>query len=107
MFEATLNEIPLLRDSIAVIAELIDEAELHVKSGGLKMLAADRAVVVVVDYFLSKDAFSSYNYESDLRIGISLEKFNQILKRAKDDDIMKISSDGKRLNILLRSKEHS
>lgn len=107
MFEATLNEIPLLRDSIAVIAELIDEAELHVKAGGLKMLAADRAVVAVVDFFLSKDVFSEYIYDSDSRFGINMEKFLQVLKRAKDDDILKIKLEEGKLNLILSGSQHT
>ena len=34
MFEAKLEDIGLLRDSIATVAELIDETELHIKEYG-------------------------------------------------------------------------
>ena len=47
-FEAKLDDISLLRDSIATIAELIDETELNIREFGIQMIASDRAVVVVV-----------------------------------------------------------
>jgi proliferating cell nuclear antigen len=75
---------------MSAIAELIDETDLIIRSDGIKMIAADRAVVAVVDFFLSKNAFTEYNYEKDLRIGINLANFLRILRRAMPNDIMKM-----------------
>ena len=57
MFKAKMKNCETLRDSIATISEFIDEAELQIKENGLEMVAADRAVVVVVDFALYRNAF--------------------------------------------------
>jgi len=90
MFNAQLDDLSLLKDSMSAIAELIDETDLIIRRDGIKMVAADRAVVAVVDFFLSKNAFTEYNYERDLRIGINLTNFLKILRRAMPTDVMKI-----------------
>jgi len=102
MFEATLDP-TLLRDSITSIAELIDEAELHISDEGLRMLAADRAIVTVVDFMLSKGGFDSYKTENDLRIGVNLIQLLRILRRAGPSDKLEIKIDDKNnKKILLR-----
>ena len=96
MFEAKIDDISLLRDGIATVAELIDETELHIKEYGLQMIASDRAVVVVVDFYLDRSVFKEYKYTEDSRIGINLQNLLQILKRAGEGDSLTIKlSDGK------------
>lgn len=96
MFEANLDDVSLLRDSIATVAELIDETELHIKEYGIQMIASDRAVVVVVDFYLARDVFKEYKYAEDVRIGINLQNLLQILRRAGEGDSLTIKlADGK------------
>ncbi len=90
MFEAQIDDLTMLKDSMAAIAELIDETDLIIRKDGIKMVASDRAVIAVVDFFISRTAFSKYEYSNDLRIGINLANFLRILRRAMPNDIMKI-----------------
>jgi len=104
MFEAKLNEVSLLRDSIATIAELIDETELHITKEGIKMIAADRAVVAVVDFFLNREAFDEYNNDKDSKIGINLLSLLQILKRAGINDTLNMKLLDDRLELVLKGE---
>ncbi len=102
MFKAKLDDVTLLRDSLATIAEMIDETELSVGKDGIEMISADRAVVVVVDFALSKDVFSEYHYEEDTKIGINLLNLLHILRRAAPNDTLEITLDGKKLELVLK-----
>ena len=86
MFSATLTDVKLLRDSIDTIAQILDEGMIKLKPEGLEMLAADRAMVVVVDFKLSANAFESYNCDAAASIGLNLLNFLTILKRAGAGD---------------------
>jgi proliferating cell nuclear antigen len=103
-FEAKTDNVALLRDSIATVAELIDETELHIKEYGLQMIAADRAVVVVVDFFMSRNIFNEYKYQEDTRIGVNLQNLLQILKRANDDDVLTLKLLDNKIDITLRGQ---
>ncbi len=99
MFSATLDDISLLRDSIATISELIDEGEFKVRKDGIELLASDRAVVAVVDFRFSSSNFSEYNYESDRSIGINLSNLLQVLRRSKGNEKMRMKLSENTLDI--------
>jgi proliferating cell nuclear antigen len=102
-FSALLNDLSLIRESMSSIAELIDETELAISREGIRMIASDRAVVSVVDFFMSRDAFAEYNFEKDERIGINLINFLRILRRALPNDIMKMKVGDSKLELQLVS----
>ncbi|MFC2143363.1 proliferating cell nuclear antigen (pcna) [Candidatus Aenigmatarchaeota archaeon] len=103
MFEAKMDNISILRDSISTIADLIDESELHISDDGIRIIATDRTVVVVVNFLLNKNAFSEYKFDKEEKIGINMLTFMQILKRAKPDDNVILRLEDKKLNIILES----
>lgn len=107
MFEAIMDDVSLLRDSLSTVAEFLDETELHVNMDGMRIIAADRAVVVVVNLILHRDYFLKYNYEQDLRIGINLQKFLQILKRSKPDEQVKLTLEGNKLSISFTNEKNT
>jgi len=95
MFSAVLDDLAILKDSMTSIAELLDETDIVIRQDGIKMISSDRAVVVVVDFFLAREAFKEYNYSTDMRVGVNLLNLLKILKRAGPNDIMSISIDKK------------
>ncbi len=99
MFKAKLKNIDLLRDGIAAIAEFIDETGLHIKEKGIEIVSADRAVVVVVDFMLSRNVFEEYALDGDRKIGMNLQNFLQILRRAAPNDSMTMQLEDNRLRM--------
>lgn len=103
MWSATLSDvgIGLFREAMAAITELIDEAELRVGADGIRLTAADRAVVTVVDFWLSANAFTEYKHQTDLRLGLNLLSLLRTLRRAGPGDTFSMVSNGKLLEIKL------
>ena len=86
MFSATITDQKVLRDSIDTISSLIDEGILRIKPDGLELIAADRAMVAMVDWKLSSTAFESWNCDKPHSIGLNLLNLLTVLKRAGTDD---------------------
>jgi len=107
MFKAEITDAKLLRDSLDAVSELIDEAELSVTPEGMRIVASDRAVVAVVNFFISKNAFDSYECDKEAKLGINLTNVMQILRRWKDEK-MTISAEGNKilLSFAGSSKRH-
>ena len=101
MFEAKLDDIASLRESISAISDLIDECEMKITNEGIELVASDRAVVAVVDFYLSRESFKEYSIDKERKIGINLVNLLQILKRAASDDEMKIRLEDNKLKIIL------
>lgn len=104
MFEASLSDVKLLRDSIDTISQIIDEAVLKVKMDGLELLAADRAMVSVVDFKLSSKAFTNYNFSSESNIGLNLLNFLSVLKRAGNEDKVMLKLDENKLVLVFEGE---
>ena len=99
----TLSESKYLKDSIAIISELVNEATFKVKPEGLEMIAMDPANVAMVVFKLLSSCFSEYNIEKATSISINLNNFKQILRRAKPNDAITLESNNGKLEITLKS----
>lgn len=82
----SLTEPSYLKDSIAVISELVNEARLKITPDGLELVAMDPANVAMVIFKLLPSCFSEYDVKNTIEIGINLNNLKQILRRAKPND---------------------
>lgn len=103
MFKVKIDKIDLLRDSLGTVAELIDEAELHLKKDKINIIASDRAVVAVANFSILSKAFKKYECKKEEKIGVNLPHLLDILKRARGDDIVDIELREKQLFITMEN----
>jgi len=101
MFKATLAEAHLLTDSISTIGELIDEGVFKISKDGITLVAADRALVAVVDFKISSSAFEKYDLDKDTQIGLNITNLLSVMKRASADDRLSLSLVDSKLEIVL------
>ena len=101
-FKAVLNGPGLLVDSLSSIAELIDEGIFKITQTGISLVAADRAMVAVADFHLSKSAFEEFDVDADVSIGLNIANFLSVLKRASGKDTLKLRLDGNRLHVEIK-----
>lgn len=99
-----LADATYLKDSIAVISELVHEARFKINQDGLELIAMDPANVAMVIFKLLSSCFSEYQVEKETEIAINLANLKQILRRAKASDILtlEITEDNK-LKVQLKS----
>jgi proliferating cell nuclear antigen len=91
MFKAVTKDPRLLRDCIDTASQLIDEGVFNIKEDGIELLAADRAMVSVIDMKLKSTSFEEYVCDRKSKIGLNLLNFLTILKRANPGDELTIS----------------
>jgi len=101
LFKATLAEPQLLVNSISTIAELIDEGQFKISKDGISLVAADRAMVAVVDFNLSSSAFQNYEIDEEQTIGLNIGNLLSVLKRTTGNDKITFNLHGKKLEILI------
>ncbi len=98
-FNATIENISLFVNSLSSISEIIDEGTFKITSTGISLSAADRAMVAVVNFHLSKSAFKNYELDDDQEISLSLGNLLSVLKRATLNDILKFELKDNKLKI--------
>lgn len=101
MFKATLADVRLLRDSIASIAEIIDEGIFKITKDGISFIASDRAMVAVVDFFIAASAFENYEVDTPQSIGLNIVNFLSVIKRAGTRDKITLELKGAKLEMLI------
>ncbi len=86
MFKAELEEVGLIQDSMKTVSDLISEGLFQLTDDGVKLIAADPAMVALVDFKIEKDVFENYELDEEDKVGLNLENFYSILRRANSDD---------------------
>ncbi len=86
MFKAELEEVGLIQDSMKTISDLISEGLFQLTEEGVRLVAADPAMVALVDFNIEKDVFESFELEKDEKVGLNLENLYSILRRANSGD---------------------
>lgn len=86
MFKAELEDVGLIQDSMKTVSDLISEGLFQLQEDGVKLIAADPAMVALVDFKIEKDVFENYELDEESKVGLNLENFYSILRRANSDD---------------------
>lgn len=93
MFKAELEEVGLVKDSMKTISDLISEGLFQLKDDGIQLIAADPAMVALVDFKLEEEVFEDYELDEETKVGLNLENFYSILRRANADDTITFELD--------------
>ncbi len=93
MFKAELEEVGLLQDSMKTISDLISEGLFQLEEDGIKLIAADPAMVALVDFKIEKDVFENYELDGEDKVGLNLENLYSILRRANSNDTITLELD--------------
>lgn len=89
----TIGLFKTILDTIAKIAD--DPISFNCKSSGIGIKVMDPSHVSMVDVFLPKAYFSSYQCKKAVKLGINLGNLNKILKQVDKDDKVSIKLDKK------------
>jgi proliferating cell nuclear antigen len=103
VFKALLTEPELLMSTISSIAEIIDEGIFKITKQGISLIAADRAMVAVVDFNIFAKAFESYELDKEQAIGLNIGNLLSVLKRAKGSDKLTFILQEGKLQIIIKN----
>jgi len=92
----TLAEPRLLKESISIISDLVNEVTFKVGKDKIEMLAMDPANVAMVDFVLLSTAFVEYEVDEELTLSVNLEQLKAILRRSKPSDTITLSLDSEK-----------
>lgn len=82
----TLADPKLLRDSINIISDLVNEARFNITKQGLELTAMDPANVAMVIYKLLSSSFTEFDLKQPVSIALNLNNLKQVFKRVKPTD---------------------
>jgi proliferating cell nuclear antigen PCNA len=98
-----MNDSTILRDSISTIGELIDEGIFKVDKNGLGLIAADRAMVAVIDFKLPATLFDEFKVDKEENIAVNMTNLVSVLKRVGTNEKLEMELKDNRLEITMRN----
>src|SRR3989344_3191611 len=98
----TLADPKILKDSIAIISDLVTEARFKVTKDAVELIAMDPANVAMVIYKLLSSAFVEYDVKEDVSLAINLNDLKQVLRRAKADDTITLEVAANKFKVTLK-----
>ncbi len=104
MFTARLSDPRLFVNAVSTIGELIDEGIFNLGKDGISLIAADRAMVSVVDFKMSANAFDEYKIDAEQKIGLNITNLLSVLKRVDAEDKLVLNLQDSKLEIRLEGK---
>lgn len=86
----TLAEPKYIKDSIAIISELVTEARFKITKDAIELVAMDPANVAMVVFKLLSSSFVEYDLSKDVEVAINLNNLKQVMRRAKANDTVSL-----------------
>ncbi len=98
----TLAEPKYLKDSIAIISELVSEGRFKITKDSIELVAMDPANVAMVIFKLLSSSFTEYKVDKDVELAINLSNLKSILRRTKPTDMITLELEDNRLKIQIK-----
>ncbi|MCF7866693.1 proliferating cell nuclear antigen (pcna) [Candidatus Woesearchaeota archaeon] len=100
----TLAEPKLLKESIAIISDLVTETKIKATKDMLQIIAMDPANVAMVIFKMPSSTFAEYVIDEDMTIAINMGNLKQILRRVKSNDVLTLEATENKLKIIMKAK---
>ena len=93
MLECEITDIRTFKDIIQVTDKIVDEIKITCDNDGMRYSCLDRGHVSFISADFNKDYFFTYNCEEPETLTVDSTELLNILKRAKSNDLLRISHD--------------
>ncbi|MEM2123304.1 MAG: proliferating cell nuclear antigen (pcna) [Candidatus Bathyarchaeia archaeon] len=106
MFKASIPDAKLFRNLMSAVSTLVEEANMDLDQGGLKIRAMDPSHVAMVDLDLPIEAFQEYECSQHFTVRLSLDGLIRLLKRAKTNERVEITynMDTKKVELTVKNE---
>lgn len=81
----------MLKNSLQSIQNIITEGVFQFGDDGVELVAADPAMVAMVDFRMEPGAFAAYECEDEAKVGVNIEDLYSIIRRAGNNDSITLS----------------
>lgn len=102
-----LAEPRLLKESVSIISDLVNEVTFKADSDKIELVAMDPANVAMVMFKILSSAFVDYKVDKPVSFSVNLDNLDQILKRAKPTDTISMELDSKNNKLKIQVKGES
>ncbi len=100
----TLSDSRYLKDSIAIVSELVSEGRFKITKDAVELVAMDPANVAMVIFKLLSSTFVGYEVKEPIEISINLDNLKKILRRIGPTDTLVLELIDSKLQVQLKGR---
>ena len=86
MFEIKIDDAKYWRNCVDAINSLIDEGSFNITKEGIGLKAMDPSGISMVSFFIPNKAFSKYNVDKSVTVGLNLDNLSKILASSRSNE---------------------
>jgi proliferating cell nuclear antigen len=101
-----VQDAPALKSAIDSIVCLVEEGQFEVKKEGLQLKAMDPSQISMVSFSMPKEAFVEYTVPEEMKIGVDIGQFANVLARGKKGEKVELSVEEGRLVVRFSGEKH-
>ena len=91
VFSAKTNGSDEWKAVISAISTLVEEATFESTVEGISFRGMDPSHVALIDVSWPNSAFEKYECDSDIKFGVRIDEFSQLIKRAGKNESIEIN----------------
>ncbi len=99
MFDIKIDDARYWRSCVDSIVSLVDEGTFNISKEGISLKAMDPSGISMVSFFIPGKAFSKYDVEKPVSIGLNLENLSKILSTARNNEQLSMKDSSNKLAI--------
>jgi proliferating cell nuclear antigen len=99
MFDIKIDDARYWRDCVGSIVSLVDEGAFNISKEGISLKAMDPSGISMVAFFIPNKAFSKYDVDKSVNVGLNLENLNRILASARNNEQLVMKDSNNKLSI--------
>lgn len=101
-----IQDAPALKSAVDSIVCLVEEGQFEVKTDGLHLKAMDPSQISMVSFTMPKAAFLEYNVSEEMKLGLDIGQFANVLSRGKKGEKAELSVEEGRLVVKFFGEKH-
>ncbi|MGC8669702.1 MAG: proliferating cell nuclear antigen (pcna) [Candidatus Micrarchaeia archaeon] len=99
MVEIKIDDARYWKSCVDSIVNLVDEGTFIISKEGISLKAMDPSGISMVSFFIPNKAFSKYDVEKAVSIGLNLENFDKILTSSRSNEQLTMKEAENKLQI--------
>ena len=99
MFDIKIDDARYWRNCVDSIVSLVDEGSFSITKEGISLRAMDPSGISMIAFFIPNKAFSKYEVDKPLAIGLNLQNLSKILSSSRNNEQLMMKESSNKLMI--------
>ncbi len=99
MLEIKIDNAKYWKECVSAIVSLVDEGLFIINNDGISLKAMDPSSISMISFFMPNKAFSKFNIDKNVSLGLNIDNLNKILSRTREGEALVMKDSENKLSL--------